>query len=61
MRDHPAHTEPIMGGMWGAKLDRLSTRTKFADAFSRLYRSPIFEASHLQAGHDQTALKMFIW
>ena len=61
MRDHPAHTEPMMGGMWGAKLDRLTTRQKFAESFSRLYRSPLFTASHLEAGHDQTMLKKFVW
>ena len=35
MRDHPAHTASIMGGMWGAKVEavRKNLRKSFADMF----------------------------
>jgi hypothetical protein len=61
MRDHPAHDIPMMGGTWGAKLDRKTIRTKFSKAFSDLSFSNLFNASQTEKGHDQEALKKFVW
>jgi len=61
MRDHPAHYAPMLGGTWGAKLDRKEIRTNFSKSISDLYRSNLFTASQEESGHDQTALWKFIW
>ncbi len=36
MRDHPAHTAEVLGGMWGAKANEL--RPEFVEAFKKLHR-----------------------
>ncbi len=36
MRDNPAHTAPVMGGMWGAKVDR--DRQKWIKSFKAMYK-----------------------
>ncbi len=36
MRDHPAHTAPVMGGMWGAKVER--DRQKWIESFRAMYK-----------------------
>jgi hypothetical protein len=51
----------MMGGTWGAKLDRKNIRTKFSKAFSDLSLSNLFNASQTEKGHDQEALKKFVW
>ena len=61
MRDHPAHNIPMMGGTWGAKLDRKTIRTQFSKAFSDLSLSTLFNASQTEKGYDQEALKKFVW
>ncbi len=36
MRDHPAHTAEILGGMWGAKSSAL--RPNFVEAFREMHK-----------------------
>ena len=36
MRDHPAHTAPMMGGMWGARLAR--ARPSLKECFRKMLR-----------------------
>ena len=61
MRDHPAHDVPMLGGTWGAKLDRKEIRNNFSKSISDLYRSNLFTASQEEPAHDQQALRRFFW
>lgn len=51
MRDHPAHTAVIMGGMWGAKV--IQTRHRFKKAFTEMFKNGISYISRLKGGWDQ--------
>ena len=36
MRDHPAHTASMMGGMWGAKVE--DVRTDLRQSFAAMFK-----------------------
>ena len=36
MRDHPAHTASMMGGMWGAKVE--AVRTDLRQSFAAMFK-----------------------
>ncbi len=59
MRDHPGHAAEVLGGMWGAKADRL--RPQFVEAFRRLHRSGVLRRVRRRKGTDQEALARFFW
>ena len=39
MRDHPLHTQPLMGGMWGARLGAGETRAMWGRWISHLWET----------------------
>jgi hypothetical protein len=63
MRDHPAHTAVIMGGMWGARLsgETGGTRHRFQQAFAKMFKNAVAYVSRLKGGWDQVALQRYVW
>lgn len=61
MRDHPLHDVPMLGGTWGAKLDRPLVRELFRKAFDDITKSNYASAPRSERGADQSALKVYIW
>jgi hypothetical protein len=65
MRDHPAHTAVIMGGMWGARLGAHpqtgGTRHRFKQAFAKMFKNAVAYISRLKGGWDQVALQQYVW
>jgi len=59
MRDHPAHSAVMMGGMWGARVDR--TRRQFRKAFTKLFKSSLAYVNRFKGGWDQVALQRYVW
>ncbi len=59
MRDHPAHTAEILGGMWGAKPPAL--RRQFVEAFRAMHASGVLRRTRRRKGTDQEALARFFW
>ena len=55
MRDHPAHTASIMGGMWGAKAG--AVRTQLRRSFSQMFRNGVSYVDRKLGGWDQIALE----
>ena len=55
MRDHPAHTAPMMGGMWGARLVRARPRLK--ECFKKMLRNGVSYVDRKLGGWDQIALQ----
>ena len=55
MRDHPAHTASIMGGMWGAKAG--AVRNKLRRSFAEMFRSGVSYVDRKLGGWDQIALQ----
>ena len=55
MRDHPAHSAPMMGGMWGAKLKK--SRQKFRESFKNMLRNGVSYVNRTLGGWDQIALQ----
>ena len=55
MRDHPAHTASIMGGMWGAKVEPI--RRNLRKSFSQMFKSGISYVDRNLGGWDQIALQ----
>ncbi len=52
----------ILGGMWGAKLDKPEVRRKFEDTMDSLSNDKrIFYAHRKHYGPDQKALKKYFW
>jgi len=61
MRDHPLHDVPILGGMWGAKLEKPNVKEHFKMAFDDILKSSYSSAPRSEKGADQSALKYFVW
>jgi len=60
MRDHPAHSTYILGGTWGAKVDK--QRRSFMDAFKKLFHDGLaYIPREKGGGYDQIALMRYIW
>ena len=55
MRDHPAHTASIMGGMWGAKAG--AVRRKLRQSFAEMFRNGVSYVDRKLGGWDQIALQ----
>ena len=55
MRDHPAHCEVMLGGMWGAHRGNLGSMTERVLAFVRSY------GNRLKRSYDQEFLRREIW
>ena len=59
MRDHPAHTAPMMGGMWGVRLVRARPRIK--ECFRKMLRNGVSYVNRTLGGWDQIALQRYVW
>jgi len=59
MRDHPARTAPIMGGMWGVKT--FINRDIIKTSFKKLLKNGVSYVNRTLGGWDQVALQRFIW
>ena len=55
MRDHPDHSLPIMGGMFGVKVDQRRSLLHV------LTRAMIWMGTKEQYGEDQNLLKILYW
>lgn len=60
MRDHPNHIQPIMGGLWGVKLN------KSRHFFEGLLKDALLAREHSLASrnernHDQVILERYFW
>ncbi|XP_071536832.1 uncharacterized protein [Panulirus ornatus] len=64
MRDHPAHTTPILGGMWGARWGyqdpKLVTRAAHDLTVLRNKMLNLAQGRH-KTGEDQHILRMVLW
>ena len=60
MRDHPAHSAPMMGGMWGARLDTAAARGSFKEAFKKMLRNGVSYVNRTLGGWDQIALQRLV-
>ena len=60
MRDHPAHSAFMMGGMWGGKVDQAGAQ--FMTAFKKMFKDGIAYVPREEGGgYDQIALTRFVW
>ena len=57
MRDHFYHSQPIVGGMWGVRLDDPVVRAKCREAWERASQGPLMWAKRTSKGGDQALLK----
>ena len=55
MRDHPAHTASIMGGMWGARVE--TVRNELRHSFAQMFRNGVSYVDRKLGGWDQIALE----
>ena len=60
MRDHPAHSAPMMGGMWGARMDTAAARGSFKEAFKKMLRNGVSYVNRTLGGWDQIALQRLV-
>ena len=56
MRDNPNHSAPLMGGMWGAKLNS-TLRKDFTDAFKQILKDHMAYIERGNGGWDQMCLR----
>ena len=56
MRDNPNHSAPIMGGMWGGKLNK-TLRDKFRDSFKEIFKDGLAYQDRTSGGWDQVVLR----
>jgi hypothetical protein len=56
MRDNPNHSAPLMGGMWGAKLNS-SVRHNFVRSFKEILKDSMAYIPRGNGGWDQMALR----
>ena len=63
MRDHPGHDTPMLGGMWGTRLDQAgnSLRLKWAKSWIQILLDQQTFAGRTQRGYDQDILARYIW
>ena len=59
MRDHPLHSNPMLGGLWGARLRR--SRTTWKSIWTSILADPLSRSSRTSNGPDQTLLKRYVW
>jgi len=57
MRDNPHHGVPILGGMWGARMD-LGNRAKYSDLIGKMLSKM---SKSWGKGYDQTLLTQYVW
>ena len=63
MRDHPGHDTPMLGGMWGTRLDEASNslRLKWAKSWIQILMDQQTFAGRSRRGDDQDILARYIW
>ena len=61
MRDHPAHTAPIMGGMWGTRVVEGGARDGIKECFKKMLRNGVSYVNRTLGGWDQIALQRYDW
>ena len=60
MRDHPAHSTYILGGTWGAKVNK--QRSALMTAFKKMFRDGIaYIPREKGGGYDQIAIMRYVW
>ena len=57
MRDNPNHSAPLMGGMWGARLNTTQLRMRFTSAFKQILKDGMAYIARGNGGWDQMALR----
>lgn len=61
MRDNPAHTVTVMGGMWGAKTGMVPDFKQLQDAWIKAIPADMSNPRGRYHGTDQTFLDAFVW
>ena len=63
MRDHPAHSVPMLGGMWGALRteSREAWKDVWDDIWSAIIADPLSQSDRGTKGPDQTLLSRHVW
>ena len=63
MRDHPGHDTPMLGGMWGTRLDGAgdSLRMRWAKSWIQILMDQQAFAARSKRGDDQDVLSRYIW
>jgi hypothetical protein len=61
MRDHPAHSVPLLGAAWGARLTQPNIRHKWARSWERMLADPQCWAGRQAKGPDQELLTRHVW
>ena len=63
MRDHPGHDTPMLGGMWGTRLDEASNslRLKWAKSWIQILMDQQTFSGRNRRGDDQDILARYIW
>ena len=63
MRDHPAHSVPMLGGMWGAlrTKSREAWKDVWDDIWSAIIADPLSQSDRGTKGPDQTLLSRHVW
>ena len=59
MRDHPFHSEPMLGGLWGARLTK--SRGAWKSIWTAIMNDPLSGSSRTSYGPDQTLLRRHVW
>ena len=60
MRDHPAHDEVILAGLWGTKLSNEKIRAQWKETWIAAHEDKIFWARRDSYGPDQIFLLKYI-
>ena len=61
MRDHPAHTTPILGAAWGARITQPNIRHKWKRSWERILGDKLAYAPRSAKGPDQDLLMVYVW
>ena len=59
MRDHPFHSEPMLGGLWGARLTK--SRGAWKSIWTAITNDLLSGSSRTSYGPDQTLLRRHVW
>ena len=59
MRDHPLHSEPMLGGLWGARLAK--NRSAWKSIWGAIMDDPLSRSGRTSYGPDQTLLRRHVW
>ena len=59
MRDHRLHSQPMLGGLWAARLTE--SRSGWKSIWADIMDDPLSRSSRTSNGPDQTLLRRHVW